>query len=148
MADDIKTAIQKIAELQPQVVTTAARAALSSDDGVAHPWFYSASLTDAERQHMVEALFNEMFKGLGIERFLQATPLALHQFALTTYIKNHDTKGLIVSLVNSFMATYQWGPTHQRAMAALIELENLRQERAAFIATQRAASGTQTSTKH
>lgn len=72
--------------------------------------------------------FVEIAKGMGIERFMQTPPERLDQFAVMSVMKNHDTAGLLRSLVNSFMIAYACPETADRAFAALIQIEGLRAE--------------------
>lgn len=83
-----------------------------------------------ERRQALTVLFTELVKGMGIERFLETPVERLDQFAVMSLVKNHDTAGLLRSLVNSFMIAYACPETADRAFAALKEIEALR----AFVA--------------
>lgn len=61
--------------------------------------------------------------------FFQLTPaVALEQVILVSVMRNHDTAGLIASLINSFMIGYCTPETSERAYDALVKLEDLRKE--------------------
>ena len=64
-----------------------------------------------------------------MERFLETPVERLDQFAVMSVVKNHDTAGLLRSLLNSFMIAYGCPETADRAFAALLELEALRAPR-------------------
>ena len=81
-----------------------------------------------ERRRTLTILFTEIAKGMGLERFLETPVERLGQFAVMSVVKNHDTSGLLRSLVNSFMIAYSYPETVDRAFAALLELEALRAE--------------------
>jgi len=85
-------------------------------------------LMPEERRRTLTILFSELARGMGMEHFL-ATPVErLDQFAVMSVVKNHDTAGLLRSLLNSFMIAYSCPETADRAFAALLELEALRAE--------------------
>lgn len=85
-------------------------------------------LAPEERRRTLTILFTEIAKGMGLERFLETPVERLDQFAVMSVVKNHDTGGLLRSLVNSFMIAYSCPETADRAFAALLELEALRAE--------------------
>ena len=85
-------------------------------------------LAPEERRRTLTILFAEIAKGMGLERFLETPVERLDQFAVMSVVKNHDTGGLLRSLVNSFMIAYSCPETADRAFAALLELEALRAE--------------------
>ena len=85
-------------------------------------------LTPEERRHTLTILFTELARGMGMERFLETPVERLDQFAVMSVVKNHDTAGLLRSLLNSFMIAYGCPETADRAFAALLELEALRAE--------------------
>lgn len=85
-------------------------------------------LSPEERRRTLTILFTEIAKGMGLERFLETPVERLDQFAVMSVVKNHDTRGLLRSLVNSFMIAYSCPETADRAFAALRELEALRAE--------------------
>lgn len=61
--------------------------------------------------------------------FLQMTPaVALEQLCVVSAVKNHDTAGLLKSLINSFMIAYVTPETSDQAYAHLVGLEALRQD--------------------
>lgn len=81
-----------------------------------------------ERTEFLTRAFIEIAKGVGIERFMQTPPERLDQFAVMSVMKNHDTAGLLRSLVNSFMIAYACPETSDRAFASLVQIEGLRAE--------------------
>ena len=85
-------------------------------------------LPPEERRRTLTILFTELAKGMGLERFLETPVERLDQFAVMSVVKNHDTAGLLRSLLNSFMIAYSCPETADRAFAALLELEALRAE--------------------
>lgn len=61
--------------------------------------------------------------------FLQITPaVALEQLCVASAVKNHDTAGLLKSLINSFLIAYVTPETSDQAYAHLVGLEALRQD--------------------
>lgn len=81
-----------------------------------------------ERQEFLNRAFVEIAKGMGVDRFLETPAERLDQFAVMSVIKNHDTAGLLRSLVNSFMIAYACPETADRAFMALVQIEGLRAE--------------------
>lgn len=61
--------------------------------------------------------------------FLRDTPaVALEQFTIMAINRDHDTAGLLKSLINSFLIAYLTPETNSRAFDHLLELEALRGE--------------------
>lgn len=89
------------------------------------------ALNAEERRFVLLILFAELARGLGRDHFAEIPVELLDQFAVTSVFKNHDTAGLLRSLVNSFLVAYSCPETADRAFAALLELEALRKEVAA-----------------
>lgn len=85
-------------------------------------------MTPAQREEFLLTAFSEIAKGMGIDRFMQTPAERLDQFAVMSVMKNHDTAGLLRSLVNSFMIAYACPETSERAFAALVQIEGLRAE--------------------
>jgi len=85
-------------------------------------------LTPDERRESLRFLFGEMIKGMGIERFAETPVELLDQFAVMSVVQNHDTAGLLRSLMNSFVIAYSTPETAERAYLALTQLERLRTE--------------------
>ena len=85
-------------------------------------------MTPAQREEFLTLAFAEIAKGMGIDRFMQTPAESLDQFAVMSVMKNHDTAGLLRSLVNSFMIAYACPETSERAFAALVQIEGLRAE--------------------
>ena len=105
-------------------------------------------LTTEERRRTLTILFAEIAKGMGLERFLETPVERLDQFAVMSVVKNHDTSGLLRSLVNSFMIAYSCPETADRAFAALLELEALRAELAGCQAADPVALTSSTASDH
>lgn len=82
---------------------------------------------EQRREHLM-ILFAEIIKGMGADRFSETPAELLDQFAVMSVIKNHDTGGLLRSLVNSFLIAYSTPETADRAYLALMQLEALRVE--------------------
>lgn len=82
---------------------------------------------EQRREHLM-ILFAEIIKGMGADRFSETPVELLDQFAVMSVIKNHDTGGLLRSLVNSFLIAYSTPETADRAYLALMQLEALRVE--------------------
>lgn len=85
-------------------------------------------MTPMQREEFLTLAFSEIAKGMGIDRFMQTPAERLDQFAVMSVMKNHDTAGLLRSLVNSFMIAYACPETSDRAFAALVQIEGLRAE--------------------
>ena len=85
-------------------------------------------LTDDERRRYLMLLFFEIATAMGLERFKETPLERLDQFAVMSVVKNHDTGGLIRSLVNSFMIAYSTPETSAPAYLVLTVLEGLRRE--------------------
>lgn len=85
-------------------------------------------MTADERRDFLTRSFVEIAKGMGLDRFMQTPAERLDQFAVMSVLKNHDTQGLLRSLVNSFMIAYACPETADRAFAALVHIEGLRAE--------------------
>lgn len=83
-------------------------------------------LSDDERRKTLTVLFGEIVKAMGAERFAETPVERLDQFAVMSVVKNHDTAGLLRSLVNSFMIAYSNPETSDQAFQALLKIEALR----------------------
>lgn len=92
------------------------------DPGTGHP------MSSDQRREALTALFWEVAKAMGAERFAETPVERLDQFAVMSVVNNHDTGGLLRSLVNSFMIAYSTPETTDRAFKALLSLEALRAE--------------------
>lgn len=88
------------------------------------------------------AQFVDIGRRLGSE-FLHNTPaVALEQLAVMAITRNHDTAGLIKSLINSFMIAYITPETSEQAFGHLVSLEALRTEIAHTRSAMHAAPAT------
>lgn len=85
-------------------------------------------LTPVERHAFLTRAFGEISRGMGVDRFLQTPVERMDQFAVMSVQKNHETAGLLLSLMNSFMIAYACPETSDRAFAALVQIEGLRAE--------------------
>ena len=85
-------------------------------------------MTPVQREEFLTLAFAEIAKGMGVDRFLQTPAERLDQFAVMSVMKNHDTAGLLRSLVNSFMIAYACPETSEQAFQALVQIEGLRAE--------------------
>lgn len=94
---------------------------------LAHPKT-GLALNEEERRKALTALFSEIAKSMGLERFAETPVERLDQFAVMSVVNNHDTGGLLRSLVNSFMIAYANPKTSERAFQALLQIEGLRAE--------------------
>lgn len=85
-------------------------------------------MTPDDRRRFLTRAFAELVKGMGADRFAETPVERLDQFAVMSVIKDHDTAGLLLSLVNSFMIAYSTPETADRAFSALLQIEALRAE--------------------
>lgn len=83
-------------------------------------------LSGAQRADALEVLFSEIIDALGVERFGVLPIEVLDQFSVMSLVRNHDTRGMLVSLIHSFMAGYCTPQTHVAAYQCLQRLEQLR----------------------
>lgn len=95
-------------------------------------------MTPEERQQYLTRSFADIAMRLGIDLFRQTPAVLLEQLTVMSAIKDHDTAGLLKSVINSFLIAYVTPETHDRAYAHLQGLEALRCE----IGAQRAAAAT------
>lgn len=122
MKDTIKDQLDKlVAERVDIAISHRLRCELSSPET-------GKAMDETERRKVLTVLFAEIAKGMGVERFMETPVERLDQFAVMTVVNNHDTAGLIRSLVNSFMIAYSVPETSERAFKALLEIEALRAE--------------------
>lgn len=85
-------------------------------------------VSDPDRASILNTLFIEIAVGMGFDRFAEIPVERLDQFAVTSVLKNHDTRGMLLSLVNSFMIAYSHAETSDDAFQALETLEILREK--------------------
>ncbi|MDG9809450.1 MULTISPECIES: hypothetical protein [Pseudomonas] len=95
-------------------------------------------ITPEKRDQYMSAAFAEIAQRLGVDLFRQTPAVLLEQLAVMSALKDHDTAGLLKSMINSFLIAYVTPETHERAYAHLQGLESLRGE----IAANRAACAT------
>ena len=84
------------------------------------------AISGEERRNFLTIAFNEIAAGMGLDRFAETPVERLDQFAVMSTLKNHDTQGLLRSLVNSFMIAYTDPETADQAFKALVQIEALR----------------------
>ena len=80
--------------------------------------------------------FTDIAQRLGVDLFRQTPVILLDQMAVMSATKDHDTAGLLKSVINSFLIAYSTPETSDRAYAHLEGLEALRAEVAAGRAAQ------------
>ena len=86
------------------------------------------AVSGIDRRELLRRSLTDIAQRLGLH-FFQMTPVvALEQFVILSVIKDHDTAGLLKSLINSFMVAYCSPETTDRAYGNLVALEALRRE--------------------
>ena len=85
-------------------------------------------LPPAEARQQIGLYLTDIAGRLGIGFFNQAPAVVLEQLVVMSIIKNHDTAGLLKSLINSFLVAYSTPETHERAYQSLVDLEGMRAE--------------------
>jgi len=102
-----------------------------------------------ERERILRVSFAEIVKGVGIEHFRACPPELLEEFSVLALASNHNVKGILVSVVRSFMAAYATPETHESAYVWLCQLEALVQAaRTSRFAAAGATGTTATSALH
>jgi hypothetical protein len=76
-----------------------------------------------ERERILRVSFGEIVKGVGIEHFRACPPELLEEFSVLALASNHNVKGILVSVIRSFMAAYATPETHESAYVWLCQLE-------------------------
>jgi hypothetical protein len=122
IATAVEAKLQELASI-PVGVLTGRRLELGGE---------KAKATDGMRR-----LFTDIGERVGLH-FLEMTPaVLLEQFAIQSVIKDHDTAGLLKSLINSFLIGYATPETSDRAFAHLEGIEDIRTRVATHRAKQR-----------
>lgn len=85
-------------------------------------------LTAAESRQQIGLCLTDIADRLGLDFFNQTPAVALEQLTVMSIIKNHDTAGLLKSLINSFLVAYSTPETHERSYQSLVDLEGMRAE--------------------
>lgn len=85
-------------------------------------------LTPAEVRQQIGLCLADIAGRLGVVFFNQTPAVVLEQLVVMSIIKNHDTAGLLKSLINSFLVAYSTPETHERAYQGLVDLEGMRAE--------------------
>lgn len=92
-----------------------------------------AGMSTEKIKPAVIAQLVDIGRRLGTDFLVNTPALVLEQFAVTAMARDHDTAGMIKSLINSFMAAYITPETSSDAFDHLLGLEQLR----ATVATAR-----------
>lgn len=72
--------------------------------------------------------FTDIAERVGLHFFEECPAVALDQMVVMSINKDHDTAGLLKSLINSFLVAYVTPETSDRAYSHLVGLESLREE--------------------
>lgn len=88
---------------------------------------HGKSLADLERERILRVSFAEIVKGVGVEHFRACPPDLLEEFSVLALTENHNVKGILVSVIRSFIAAYATPDTHESAYGWLLQLEALAQ---------------------
>ncbi|WP_409286868.1 hypothetical protein [Pseudomonas guariconensis] len=83
-------------------------------------------MTPEQHRENLRRVFNDIAERLGLHFFQMTDAVLLDQLAAVSVIKDHDTAGLLKSLINSFLIAYTQGETSDSAYHALQHLELLR----------------------
>lgn len=83
-----------------------------------------------QRRSMLTGLFTEIRRAVGAERFDTLPAEMLDQFSVQSLVQNHDTHGLLNSLINSFLISYCIPETSAGAFDCLTQIESLRADAA------------------
>lgn len=90
-----------------------------------------AGASEAEHQALLKVTFHDIASRLSPDMLEMLPAAALEQLTIMSIVKNHDTAGLLKSLVNSFVLAYITPETHDDAFGCLESLEALRADIAA-----------------
>lgn len=85
-------------------------------------------LNPAEARQQIGLCLADIADRLGVDFFNQTPAVVLEQLTVMSIIKNHDTAGLLKSLINSFLVAYSTPETSERAYQSLVDLEGMRAE--------------------
>lgn len=129
------------AELE-QVIDEKVRAAMQSPATRLSGANGGESLDVAEREHVLRVSFAEIAKGVGIEHFRACPTDLLEEFSVLALAANHNVKGILVSVVRSFIAAYATPETHRSAYVWLCQLEGLVSAARSARSSQEASAGT------
>lgn len=84
--------------------------------------------TPTEARQQIGLCLSDIADRLGVGFFNQTPAVVLEQLTVMSIIKNHDTAGLLKSLINSFLVAYSTPETSERAYQSLVDLEGMRAE--------------------
>ncbi|KAF1003866.1 MAG: hypothetical protein GAK28_04329 [Luteibacter sp.] len=108
-----------------QAVEEKVRAAMQSSPAPLAVAKAGEPLAVEERERILRVSFAEIVKGVGIEHFRACPPELLEEFSVLALASNHNVKGILVSVIRSFMAAYATPETHESAYVWLCQLEAL-----------------------
>ena len=83
-------------------------------------------ITQAEHRERLGRVLTDIAERLGLHFFQLANTVMLDQLVTMSVIRNHDTAGLLKSLINSFIIAYIHQETTEQAYIALQALERCR----------------------
>lgn len=125
-----------------QAIEDKVRAALQSSPARLAVAKGGEPLAVEDRERILRVSFGEIVKGVGIEHFRACPPELLEEFSVLALASNHNVKGILVSVIRSFMATYATPETHESAYVWLYQLEALVQAARTARFTAAGATGT------
>lgn len=85
-----------------------------------------SSMTPAQHRENQRRVMTEIAERLGLHFFQMTEAVMLDQLVTVSVIQNHDTAGLLKSLINSFLIAYTNKETNVHAYEHLLGLELLR----------------------
>lgn len=83
---------------------------------------------DVDRRDLMRRTMVDIAQRVGLQFFQQIPVVGLEQFIIVSVMRDHDTAGLIKSVINSFLVAYCTPETTERAYGQLLQLEGLRKE--------------------
>lgn len=84
-------------------------------------------VSKGEMQTILKQGYSEILASIGADLFAKMPATIMEQFLITTIVKNHNTRGLLVGLIQSFTASYAVPQTSDIAHAGLESMEALAQ---------------------
>lgn len=83
--------------------------------------------SSSEMQSILRQGYSEILASIGADLFDKMPATIMEQFLITTIVKNHNTRGLLVGLIQSFTASYVVPQTSDIAYEGLKHMEALAQ---------------------
>jgi hypothetical protein len=83
-------------------------------------------MTPAQHRENLRRVLTDIAERVGLHFFQMTEAVMLDQLVTVAVIQNHDTAGLLKSLLNSFLIAYTNKETHVHAYQHLLGLELLR----------------------